>query len=291
MAPAGSAIAFTKGHGTRNDFVIVPDFHGAREFSAGLVARICDRRAGIGADGLLRVVRCEHEPDAAHLADDAEWFMDYRNADGSVAEMCGNGSRVFAQYLMSQGLVSPEFTMASRSGLHRVAAQTDGTITVEVGTPTAGPDGPAPVVRVGDFEWAGDAWWMPNPHVVVFVEDLMEAGALVEVPDVIAADRFPTGHNVEFVVDHTKDRDAPAAQMRVFERGVGETDSCGTGACAVALSVRNRHAITGAGSVVVTVPGGRLRVIVGPDGVVWLNGPAVLVGSGVLDSEWVVGGG
>jgi diaminopimelate epimerase len=97
-------IAFVKGHGTRNDFVLLPDPDGALELTADLVARLCDRRAGVGADGVLRVVRSAADADAAAMAGRAAWFMDYRNADGSVAETCGNGLRVFGRYLVDTGL-------------------------------------------------------------------------------------------------------------------------------------------------------------------------------------------
>src|SRR5215469_15222346 len=108
---------FAKGHGTENDFVILLDPDGREELTAALTARLCDRRAGIGGDGVLRVVRAA----AMTEAGGAEWFMDYRNADGSVAEMCGNGIRVFARYLAQHGLAEgPEFTVATRSGPKRV---------------------------------------------------------------------------------------------------------------------------------------------------------------------------
>lgn len=287
MVTGSEEILFVKGHGTGNDFVILPDADGCLDLAAELVSRICDRRTGIGADGVLRVVRCEAEPQAAHLAGRAKWFMDYRNSDGSIAEMCGNGSRVFAKFLISRGWESPDFVLASRAGLHQVTSETDGTITVDLGLPVSGPDGPAPIVRVGSGEWTGEAWWLPNPHAVVFVEDLTAVGALLDAPTVTAGQRFPDGQNVEFVVDVTKDADQPRARMRVFERGAGETQSCGTGACAVALSVRARRGIVGPGAVVVEVAGGRLRVMVGADGRICLNGPAVLVGHGALETTWV----
>lgn len=279
-------VDFIKGHGTGNDFVILPDPHGQVELSAELVARICDRRSGIGADGVLRVVRCSAEPAAAAHVDAAEWFMDYRNADGSIAEMCGNGARVFAQFLISEGWADSGFVFASRAGTHQATREADGDITVEVGVAVPGPVGPDPIVRVGPHEWQGDAWWMPNPHAVVFVDDLDEAGTLAQAPVVIAADRFPDGQNVEFVVDTSADHQHPSARMRVYERGVGETLSCGTGACAVALSVRARHGLTQPGSVVVYVPGGRLRVDVCEDGRIALGGPAVLVGRGAFEAGW-----
>src|SRR5580765_7589073 len=97
-------LPFVKGHGTENDFVLIPDLAGQWRLSAAQVAAMCDRRAGIGGDGILRVVPTDVEPDAAPYRDAARWFMDYRNADGSIAEMCGNGIRVFARYLVDAGL-------------------------------------------------------------------------------------------------------------------------------------------------------------------------------------------
>src|SRR3954454_12627280 len=119
---------FVKGHGTENDFVIVPDPDGSLDLTPSLVAALCDRRAGIGADGVLRVVRSK-----ALGRDDlgAEWFMDYRNADGSIAEMCGNGTRVFARYLVDAGLVVPgDLPVATRAGVRAVRLGATGDVTV-----------------------------------------------------------------------------------------------------------------------------------------------------------------
>src|SRR5687768_2356819 len=99
---------FAKGHGTGNDFVVLPDADGALPLTPALVAALCDRRRGIGADGVLRVVRTAAHPDAEASADVAEWFMDYWNADGSHAEMCGNGVRVYARFLVEAGLAPAE---------------------------------------------------------------------------------------------------------------------------------------------------------------------------------------
>src|ERR1051325_3811085 len=122
---------FVKGHGTENDFVIVPDPDGELEITPERVALICDRRAGIGADGLLRVVRAK-----AAGGDGAEWFMDYRNSDGSVAEMCGNGVRVFARYLVESGLAEPgEWPLATRSGPRLVTVGREGDVRVDMGPP------------------------------------------------------------------------------------------------------------------------------------------------------------
>jgi diaminopimelate epimerase len=265
-------IAFVKGHGTENDFVLLPDIEGRLELTADLVARICDRRAGIGADGVLRVVR-----DTSGVA---EWFMDYRNADGSVAEMCGNGVRVFARYLVSAGLAEPgEFTLATRGGVKRVRIGAEGDVIVDMGV-AAFPDADDIKVTVGDRSWPAVAVDMGNPHAVVLVDDLAHAGSLREPP--VVDPIFPEGVNVEFV---TRRGDGHLA-MRVHERGVGETRSCGTGACAAMLVAARRAQAAAPTSYLVDVPGGRLVVTRRNDDHVELSGPAVLVASGELSDTF-----
>src|ERR1700684_3169632 len=106
---------FAKGHGTGNDFVILPDTDDQLRLTPELVRRLCDRRTGIGADGVLRIVAGADGP--------GTWFMDYRNADGGIAEMCGNGIRVFARYLLDHALASgPELAIGTRAGVRRVRA-------------------------------------------------------------------------------------------------------------------------------------------------------------------------
>jgi diaminopimelate epimerase len=126
-------VLVAKGHATENDFIIVDDRDGGFELSPALVRALCDRHRGIGADGVLRVVRSENDPDGAPMAAQAPFFMDYRNADGSVAEMCGNGVRLFLRYLQSKGLVGTETAVATRGGIRRVWSEPDGLITVEMG--------------------------------------------------------------------------------------------------------------------------------------------------------------
>ncbi|RKE21497.1 diaminopimelate epimerase [Streptomyces sp. TLI_171] len=284
-----SGTAFLKGHGTQNDFVIVPDPDGRLELSARTVAELCDRRAGIGADGVLRVVRSAVEPAAAGLAEQAEWFMDYRNADGSIAEMCGNGVRVFARYLVHAGYAKPgELAVATRGGVKRVrvaedaADGTPGEITVEMGRAVLpGPDDVT--VTVDARTWPALNVNMGNPHAVAFVEDLAHAGTLYDAPATAPAGVYPQGVNVEFVVD----RGERHVAMRVHERGSGETRSCGTGACAVAVAAIRRDgndpAATGRPvSYTVDVPGGRLVIEEFPDGRIEMTGPAVIVAEGVL---------
>ncbi|MEU5770396.1 diaminopimelate epimerase [Streptomyces asoensis] len=280
-------IAFLKGHGTENDFVIVPDPENAVDLPPAAVAALCDRRAGIGGDGLLHVVRSAAHPEAEDMADEAEWFMDYRNGDGSVAEMCGNGVRVFARYLQHAGLVAEgDLTVATRGGVKRVHLAKNGDVTVGMGRARL-PEGEVTVV-VGERSWPARNVNMGNPHAVAFVADLAHAGDLFAPPPVSPASAYPQGVNVEFVVD----RGPRHVALRVHERGSGETRSCGTGACAVAVAAARRDgadpAVTGLpATYVVDVPGGRLVITESPDGEIEMTGPAVIVATGEIDSEWL----
>ncbi|TVL92684.1 diaminopimelate epimerase [Streptomyces sp. SAJ15] len=279
-------LSFLKGHGTENDFVIVPDADGALELSAAEVARLCDRRAGIGGDGLLRVVRSAAHPEARALADEAEWFMDYRNADGSIVEMCGNGVRVFARYLHHAGLVPlGDVPVATRSGVKRAHIGKNGDITVSMGRAQLPAE--QATVTVGERGWPARNVNMGNPHAVAFVEDLDHAGDLKSAPSYAPASVYPDGVNIEFAVD----RGPGHLAMRVHERGAGETRSCGTGACAVAVAAARRDgvdpAVTGApATYTVDVLGGRLVISELPDGTVEMTGPAVIVAEGTIDSSW-----
>ncbi|WP_313896020.1 diaminopimelate epimerase [Streptomyces sp. YIM 98790] len=286
---------FLKGHGTENDFVILPDPLGRLELSAATVARLCDRRAGLGGDGLLRVVRCDAVPEGRALAAEAEWFMDYRNADGSVAEMCGNGVRVFARYLQRAALIGPgrgEVPIGTRAGIRHVRFTGDGgdgAVTVAMGAARL-PSGPGEsvTVAVGDRSWPARHVDMGNPHAVAFVADLAEAGALREPPAVTPAAAYPHGTNVEFVTD----RGPGHIALRVHERGSGETRSCGTGACAAMVAAARRDgrdpAVDGTPvHYTVDVPGGRLEITEHPDGSVEMTGPAVIVAEGILDPAWL----
>ncbi len=268
-----------KGHGTGNDFVLVPDLDARVDLSVPQVRWLCDRHAGIGGDGVLRVVRTEHVPEFAELAGLAEYFMDYRNADGSIAEMCGNGIRVFVRYLDAAGLLSsPEVVVATRGGLRSVTLNDDGTITVDMGHATTPRARALPHVEVGDRTWPATGVLVPNPHAVVFVDDLDDAGDLGHAPQVAPASVFPDGVNVEFVAA----RGPRHVAMRVHERGVGETQSCGTGACAVAWAARRRDEPDAVGETTwqVDVPGGTVHVTESADGALLLRGPAELVARG-----------
>ncbi|MER5468487.1 diaminopimelate epimerase [Streptomyces sp. NPDC002935] len=280
-------IAFLKGHGTENDFVIIPDPENVIDLPPAAVAALCDRRAGIGGDGLLHVVRSAAHPEAKGMAAEAEWFMDYRNGDGSVAEMCGNGVRVFARYLQRAGYVTEGDTaVATRGGLKTVHVAKDGDVTVGMGKALL-PEGDV-TVSVGERSWPARNVNMGNPHAVAFVDDLAHAGDLFTPPPFTPASAYPDGVNVEFVVD----RGPRHVALRVHERGSGETRSCGTGACAVAVAAARRDdadpSVTGTpATYTVDVPGGRLVITEHADGEIEMTGPAVIVAEGEIDAEWL----
>jgi diaminopimelate epimerase len=258
----GDGLAFAKGEGTGNDFVLLPDLHNRLELTAPLVRRLCDRRFGIGADGCLRVVPAEQ----------GGWFMDYANADGSVAEMCGNGARVYARYLVAIGWAEPgTVVLTTRGGPRRVqvAADLAEDIAVEMGPPEIDPS-PA-TATIGGLSYQGTRVSMGNPHLVCPVAgpELLD---LTSAPQV-AVERFPEGVNVE-VYAHTP----TGLRMRVHERGSGETLSCGTGACAVVVADAASRGEQVA-DVMLEVPGGRLRVV-WDGGPVVLHGPARIVAAG-----------
>jgi diaminopimelate epimerase len=291
---------FAKGHGTGNDFVILPDPDGRLDLSPRLVARICDRRTGLGADGILRVVRSKAAADTAadagpwaeQAADQsAEWFMDYRNADGSIAEMCGNGIRVFARYLLDNDLaVGPELAIGTRAGVRRVrdAGRRDqghpgGELVAEMGPALVTGHGRT---RIGERDCDGLAISVGNPHLACLT-DLPVAAFDLSGPPALDPGQFPDGANVE-VLRVTAPRHV---EMRVYERGSGATLSCGTGAVAtaVAAAVAAGEWQAGAEHVwTVDVPGGRLTVTPSATASL-LAGPAVIVATGELDEAWARG--
>ncbi len=266
---------FLKGHGTENDFVLLPDHDGTVHggLTPETVRALCDRRAGIGGDGVLRVVRTAA---LGEWADGAEWFMDYRNADGSVSEMCGNGIRVFARHLVDAGLVaSKQFPVATRDGLRQLSVDGE-LVTADMGRPEVGRD---TWVRVGQgAPLVALQITTGNPHAVTWVDDLEQAGALRERPEF---DRrlYPDGVNVEFVVR----RGERHLAMRVHERGSGETRSCGTGACAAMVATAAVDGVPRGTTYRVDVPGGELSVTWTDDDRLLLTGPAVIVAEGTTD--------
>lgn len=284
-------LAFTKGHGTGNDFILVLDEHGQLDLTASQVAKMCDRHFGIGADGLIRVTPTAKSPEVGHLLEDeplATWFMDYRNADGSKAEMCGNGIRVFARYLLDNGLteLTPGSTLpvATRDGVKDLTATASG-FAVDFGLFRVG--GEETLVRTRGLSVArpGLEVNVGNPHVVVALADIAELECL-ELSKAPVLEPLPSaGANVEFVVlDEPLIKEGVAGlTMRVFERGVGETLSCGTGIAAAAIAIR--HYAGGEQNYwKVKVPGGQVAVRMFPTELgehVSISGPAEFSYSGI----------
>ena len=287
-------IQFTKGQGTGNDFVLILDAEGELDITPIQVAKICDRHFGVGADGLIRVVRSAKTPDGAPaLAEEpaAEWFMDYRNADGSVAEMCGNGVRVFARYLTENGLaeLAPGDTLSvgTRAGVRDIQRTTNG-FAVDMGRWR--PDSTEYTVCASGEHVArpGQGIVVGNPHVVVALAHTAELQELDlhKAPEIAPAPE--SGANVEYIVpaEPMIQNGVGYISMRVHERGVGETLSCGTGIVAAALATRHWAGRGAPNQWQVSVPGGVLavRMFAAEDGEhVGLSGPAELSFSGELE--------
>ncbi|MBB3038475.1 diaminopimelate epimerase [Hoyosella altamirensis] len=290
MRDFADAVPFSKGHGTENDFIILRDTDVRLDLTVGRTAALCDRQRGLGADGVLRVARAGDLAEKrvlsqlpAGVAPD-DWFMDYRNADGSIAEMCGNGVRVFAHYLRTSGLETrTEFTVGSRAGarpviVHQAGAYL-GEVTVEMG----------PVTSLGQTEatlsgrtFTGLGIDVGNPHLAC-VDDTLTTESLeqLDISDpVFDKSFFPRGVNIEIL---TALRNG-VVEMRVNERGVGETRSCGTGTVAAAAAAL-AAAGESTGSVVVRIPGGEVTVTITAVSS-FLRGPSVLVATGEIAGQW-----
>lgn len=296
--PAGDparGLAFVKGHGTQNDFVILTDPAAELDVSVELVDALCDRQRGLGADGLLRVARAGALVAEGVLAalpvgvTPDDWFMDYRNADGSIAEMCGNGVRVFAHHLRSAGLVrADEFVVGSRAGGREVVIHSCDALRADISV-RMGPArlGAESTVRIGDDLVDGVAVDVGNPHLACIVPGLDAAGlAAIDFgrPVIIDPADFPNGANVELLTVPQSIEGRLYARMRVLERGVGETRSCGTGLVAAAAAAFD-HRGEQTGQLVIDVPGGRAEVRILADDA-WLRGPSELVADGTLRPGW-----
>lgn len=274
---------FAKYHGTGNDFVMLEDLEDRQTLSSELVASLCDRHMGVGADGVIRIA-----PSV-----DFDFFMDYWNADGNVAEMCGNGIRCLAKYVYDRGLTSKtELRVDTRDGAKDLFLTiSDGTVSsvrVDMGTPAftrreipmAGPPEETFVdepMTAGDATYRATAVSMGNPHLVL-IGDIEPSHVDLQVlgPALQRHTDFPEQTNVEFarVSDGVVD-------VRVWERGSGQTMACGTGACA-SLVAASRIGLVGR-QATIRFPGGELEVEWAPDGRVYLTGPATFVFEGEMD--------
>ncbi|MBW3603030.1 MAG: diaminopimelate epimerase [Actinobacteria bacterium] len=268
---------FVKAHGAGNDFVLLPDHDDRLELTPALARALCSRHLGLGADGVIRL-----GPPRAGVG--ADVFMDYRNADGSLAQMCGNGVRCVAKFAVDRNLVAGDTVRVdTRGGVKPVLC-------------TRGPDGLVDRARVDmgpprpgvvDDELVVDGRTVRvttlsigNPHAVLVVDDVAAAPVRTLGPLIERHPVFPEGTNVEFVAVPARDR----VVGRVWERGVGETLASGTGASAMAVAA----ALLGLArrTTAVELPGGSLGVAWGPE-TVTVTGPAVEVASGDLDPAWL----
>jgi diaminopimelate epimerase len=259
----------TYGHGTENDFVLVFDPENQFVFNQEQVARICNRKSGIGSDGLIRIGKSKDK-----------WFMDYRNNDGSIAEMCGNGIRVMARYLVDRGYQNEGiFPIDTRDGLKYLKVPKDSDISVNMGKVEFIANGIE--VSANGKTWSGGVnIEVGNPHAVVFVDSVEDVGDLKVAPVVAPKDEYPDGVNVEFVEFLGNGE----LRMRVHERGVGETRSCGTGICAVALAATLKENMELPSKWVIRPPGGVLSVEIDGHSNATLTGPAVLIKDCEIDS-------
>jgi len=261
----------TYGHGTENDFVLLFDPSDEIAITPTQIAAICNRESGVGADGLIKIIKR-----------DGKWFMDYRNADGSLAEMCGNGIRVMARYLVERGHMSEGiFAINTRDGIKHLRVPMVGDISVNMGQVVN--EGEEITASINSQVWKGYNISVGNPHAVVFVDDLSGVGPMKEPPVVLPRESYPEGVNVEFV-EVTGEHEL---SMRVYERGSRETKSCGTGTCAVALAAVLHTKDRLPSTWVINPPGGRLQVSIDAHSNATLIGPAVLV-KDVDISEYLV---
>ena len=268
---------FVKAHGAGNDFVLLPDLDDTLQLTPAFVRRVCRPHLGVGADGVIRIA-----PPRDDTA--ADVFMDYRNADGSLAEMCGNGVRCVAKYVADRGLVAGDVVRVdTRGGVKpvEIVARDGGKVSqvrVDMGAPV-----------VGKVDWPLDVdgqtvdvttLSMGNPHAVTVVEDLDEADLQTIGRALQDHNAFPEGTNVEMIT--VADRDH--VRGRIWERGVGETMASGTGASAMAAAA---HLLgLAARQTTVSLPGGDLHVE-WTETTLWVTGPAVEVATGELDEAWL----
>jgi diaminopimelate epimerase len=288
-----TTLAFTKGHGTGNDFVLVLDSEGELSLTSKQIAKICDRHFGIGADGFIRVVKSSKLPEGKEILvtePAALWFMDYYNADGSAAEMCGNGIRVFARYLLDRGLAKIEggstLAVGTRAGVKDLTQGSNG-FAVDLGRWKLTSEF---TVEANGIEVArpGQGIEIGNPHVVVALSSAEELKQLKLFEAPVVEPAPDNGANVEFVVPNDpiiKDG-VGYFSFRVHERGVGETLSCGTGIAAAALATRYWAGASAPNQWQVQTLGGvvAVRMFATEDGEhVSISGPAELTFDGELD--------
>lgn len=281
----GRKLEFVKLHGAGNDFVFFEDLDDKLSLSEEDVAFVCDRHFGVGADGVIIVKPPTNRENAG--------FMDYRNADGSIAQMCGNGVRCFAKYVVDHGIVeknTPLVSVETRAGVKTISYTTDEggkllTATVDMGAPILNPQQVPTKLAFNAMSDTGEAFVkespvespfgtfsftcvsMGNPHAVTFVEDCDDfdvdgVGSFFE-----SCNAFPEKANIEFAT--VKD---DGIHMRVYERGCGETLACGTGACATNVAAYLTDRADRENDLILL--GGTLHIKYASCGTVLMTGPA-----------------
>ena len=275
-----SGVPFLKGHGAGNDFILLDAKSGGVNPTNQIVEQLCDRRKGIGADGVLRIA-----PASEFSVDDAKYFMDYRNADGSLGMTCGNGLRVTARFLVEKGYESAgNFTIGTRAGTVKAfvdpADEKFNNIAIDMGSFSA-IDSEQIYVTTETGTWPASGISTPNPHAVAIVNSIWDAGALGDYPTVAPEQSFPEGVNVEFVEPKSPTHIA----MRTHERGVGETLACGSGSCAAAQVWARKNELEPGWSVQVDLLGGTVYVDHDVSGMLTLRGPARFVASGIISPQ------
>ncbi|QIL19274.1 diaminopimelate epimerase [Thermomonas sp. HDW16] len=281
---SGSSMAFSKMHGAGNDFVVLDLRDGQAAPEAALCARIADRHIGIGCDQLLTV---EAPRSVGAVASYRIW-----NSDGSTAQQCGNGARCIAAWLVRDGAApaAGDFVIDSPAGTHAVQRDADGGFVIDMGAPDFIPAAvPLHGWDVAQDEYLRDvdgiairfgAVSMGNPHAVIEVADVATAPVAELGPALQANAAFPQSVNVGFAEVVSRDH----VRLRVFERGVGETLACGSGACAAVAVLARRGRVDMDRAIAVELPGGTLRIRYDQaDGRIRMGGPTAFV----FEGEWL----
>lgn len=260
-------IEFYKYHGAGNDFIMIDNLSGNFSVRGEEVKLLCDRHFGIGADGLILL----------ESSNQADCFMNYYNADGTKAEMCGNGLRCAAKFFLEQSKVDlKELSIDTRSGIKKVISNADDTLSVNMGTPVFShkdfPD-TSLVLEGITFNFVS----MGNPHAVGFVKNVSEINISAIGPKIEQDPHFPNKINVE-LVEKVSDENF---KVKVWERGSGATLACGSGACAVYAVLKKQN--SNVANVTLEFPGGDLHLSENQEGEIILRGEAVRVFKGEIE--------
>ena len=281
-AASAAGLRFSKMHGAGNDFVVLDLRDGSPPPGPELCRLLADRHRGAGCDQILTIAAPRSD---AAVASYAIW-----NADGSPSQQCGNGARCVAAWMVRDGAANGDFVLDSPVASHRVRELGGGAFEVAMGAPAFAPA----VVPLAGFDREADGYdieldgralrvgavSMGNPHAVLEVDDVDAAPVEAVGPALQLHAAFPEQCNVGFA----QVLDSGRVRLRVYERGVGETLACGSGACAAVAVLARRGRVDAAAGVEVALPGGTLRIYHGTDGDLRMAGPAAFVYEGVFSA-------